>query len=554
MARKTKLTLNAVEKITTIREMMELAVFEDGDKIAYKWNGPNGVEQATYSKFVNYVTRLGAFLAYHDLADKPIACHAHNSFNWILTYFTALRSAGVFVPVDKDLPEKDFFHVLNDSGAKVLFCTEKTEKLIRDNIDKVPELEKVICFERQEHDGIFLSFDKALQEGKWLSATKYLNHSQSTTSLKLLVYTSGTTGASKGVMLTEKNLISVVVSALKSQNIGTVGLSVLPYHHTFEGVTNLLTAFHLHNCLCINESMNSILKNLKLFKPDYIFIVPAIANVMQAKILKGLQKKGLYNLLVKNIEKTNRLQKIGVDIRKVAYKPLRDIFGGHLSKIICGGAPLRPEVGEFFNNIGITFINGYGITECSPLVSVNDDKNNDCSTVGFPIPCCTVKIDEPNEEGIGEVIVKGDNVMLGYYHNPEETEKVMDNGWFYTGDYGYINKLGQLVISGRKKNIIVLNNGKNVYPEEIENYIQGIDFIQDVVVSGNINDEGDEDSLVAEVYLSEIKSSQEVLNAIRNACRPLPNYKQVSRVVVREEEFEKTTTNKIKRNQAKKNN
>jgi long-chain acyl-CoA synthetase len=270
-------------------------------------------------------------------------------------------------------------------------------------------------------------------------------------------------------------------------------------------------------------------------------------EVFHSKILKNVEEKGKKDVFLKLIAVSNSLRKVGIDLRKVMFKSVHQAFGGRLRKIVCGGAPIRPEVGKFFNDIGISLINGYGITECSPLVSANHDMFNDYNTVGVKLPCIDIRIDSPNEEGIGEICVKGDIVMLGYYKKPEKTAEVLKDGWFFTGDYGYINDKEQLVITGRKKNIIVLNNGKNVYPEEIEGYIQGIDYVTEVIVRGLKNENGVESSLMTEVFLSEDKTSEELMRDIKLATRELPVYKQISKVVIRKEAFEKTTSNKIKR-------
>lgn len=552
MAKKRDYYRNDVEKVTSIREMIELAVFEAGDKIAYKYKEGDGIAEVTYAQFAHKIACLGAFLNSLDLDSHTVSCIGPNSFPWMLTYFTMLRSCGVFVPLDKELPDNDFINLLNDCKAKAVFCSEKAEKVVKENIDKLPEIKAVICFDRAEDDGIFYSFNKALEKGEKLSPAAYLQHPDRVNRLKMIVYTSGTTGSSKGVMLSEKNLIADVYYGLHLTYTGECCLSVLPWHHTYEAVTGIFAAFHKHSTLCINENMLAILKNLTIYKPDYIFVVPALAEIVYNRIIRGFEAKGMLDELNKAIAKSNSLLKVGVDIRGEAFKSIHEMLGGNLKLMICGGAPLRPEVGDFFNNIGITFLNGYGITECSPLVSVNSpDFDNDSTTVGYPLPCLSIKIDEPNEEGIGEICVKGDVVMLGYYKQPEATEKVLKSGWFSTGDYGYVNKKGQIVISGRKKNIIVLNNGKNIYPEEIESYIQGIDYVSEVVVNSDLNEYGEEESLVAEVYLTEVKTHTEVLKAIKNACKALPGYKQIGRVEIREEEFEKTSSNKIKRNSAK---
>ena len=366
--------------------------------------------------------------------------------------------------------------------------------------------------------------------------------------MKMLVYTSGTTGMSKGVMLTEKNLMSCVCYGLQVSTVFDVGLSVLPYSHTYESVADLLVSFHHHSTLCINESLKAVLKNLQTYQPEYIYIVPAIAELFVTRITREIEKQGKAAMFAKLIKMSNFLRKIGIDKRRALFGMIHKNFGGKLKKIVCGGAAIRPEVGEFFDNIGISLINGYGITECSPLVCANHDAANDYHTAGIKLRCIDWRIDDPDEDGIGEICIKGDTVMLGYYNRPDLTAEVIKDGWFYTGDYGYINSREQLVICGRKKNVIVLDNGKNIYPEEIEGYIQGIDFVTEVVVFGEQNEaSGNAKSLVAEVFLSENKTSAEVLKSIKDACKELPIYKQITNVKIRDREFEKTTSNKIKR-------
>ncbi|MBR2957313.1 MAG: AMP-binding protein, partial [Clostridia bacterium] len=403
-------------------------------------------------------------------------------------------------------------------------------------------------FDRTENEDNFISFEKALDEGATLDKAEYLAYQSDPNAMKMLVYTSGTTGMSKGVMLSEKNLMSCVCYGLQVSTVFDVGLSVLPYSHTYESVADLLVSFHHHSTLCINESLKAVLKNLQTYQPEYIYIVPAIAELFVTRITREIEKQGKAAMFAKLIKMSNFLRKIGIDKRRTLFGMIHKNFGGKLKKIVCGGAAIRPEVGEFFDNIGISLINGYGITECSPLVCANHDAANDYHTAGIKLRCIDWRIDDPDEEGIGEICIKGDTVMLGYYNRPDLTAEVIQDGWFYTGDYGYINSKEQLVICGRKKNVIVLDNGKNIYPEEIEGYIQGIDFVTEVVVTGENNEaSGNAKSLVAEVFLSENKSPAEVLKSIKNACKELPIYKQISNVIIRDKEFEKTTSNKIKR-------
>lgn len=537
-----------VQKFSSIKEMIDIAVRDAGEKTVYRFKENDTVCDVTFKEFADTVYSLGAFLNREKLSDKHIACIGINSYNWIVTYITALRSKGVFVPIDKDLPESDIINLIEDSNSEVVFYSGKFEELFRKKQDELKYIKYFIGFDRDENDGRFLSFSKVLEIGHQIDKTDFLAEQSDPDELKLLVYTSGTTGNAKGVMLSEHNIVSSVYHGLRVSRIYDTGLSVLPYHHTYEAVSDILVSFHNHSTLCINESLTAIMKNMTVYKPSYIYVVPAIAESMYKRILKNIQKNGMQEQFASLVELSNKMRKDGIDKRREFFGFIHDAFGGRLRKIVCGGAPIRTEVAEFFDTVGFDFINGYGITECSPLVSANHDKYNNPQTVGIHIPCIEVKIDSPDKDGIGEICVRGDVVMLGYYNNPTLTDEVLRNGWFYTGDYGYINKDDQLVISGRKKNIIVLSNGKNVYPEEIENYIQGIDYITEAVVYSSKNEAGIETSLYAEVYIEGAdKTPQEVLKDIRQVCIQLPKYKQVSKVVIRTSQFPKTSSNKIRR-------
>lgn len=548
-----------VTKISSIKEMLEIAVKEAGDKTAFEYKDEsNEIVKVTYKEFEKDTEELGTALASIGMQDKHIAIIGENSYKWLTVYLTVLKSTGVFVPIDRELPCKDIINVLKHSDSEVLFYSEKYEKWIQEIKENVPNIKFFIGLNKKKHNENILSYDVFKTNGKNVleqGSKIYTDLKDDTNKLKLLVYTSGTTGAPKGVMLTEHNLISVVYYGLQVADIGEKCLSVLPYHHTYEAVAGILVELHHHSCICINDSLKNVLKNLQLFKPDFIYLVPAFTEVFYKNIWNTAQKSGKDKQLKKIIPMSNGLRAAGIDLRSKLFKSIHSAFGGNLKEIICGGAPIRPEIGKFFNDIGITLLNGYGITECSPLVSVNRMKFNDSKTVGVVLPCCEIKFENINEDGDGEVCVKGDIVMQGYYKDQERTNKVLKDGWFNTEDYGSFNKKGQLIINGRKKNLIVLDNGKNIYPEEIENYILSIPYIQEVIVKANKNDIGQEVSLCAEVYLNEekvkdmnIKNTKEQLKIdIAEACKELPTFKKISAIEIRENEFEKTTTNKIKR-------
>ena len=554
-----KIKLNDARKVSSIKEMLELAAKEDGEKIAFQYKeGNDKIVEKTYKEFVQDTEKLGTALASIGMQDKHIAMLGENSYKWITVYLTVLKSTGVFVPIDKELTAKEIINVLKHSDSEVLFYSKTYEKWLPQIKEEASNIKFFIGLDKKENEGNDLSYDAFKQSGKNLleqGSKIFTDLKDDENKLKLLVYTSGTTGTPKGVMLTEHNIISVVYYGLQVADIKTKCLSVLPYHHTYEAVAGLLVALHKRACICINDSLKNVLKNLQLFKPDYIYLVPAFTEIFYKKIWSNAAETGKDKMLKIIIPVSNALRKLGIDLRNVFFKSIHEAFGGNLREIVCGGAPIRPEIGKFFNDIGITLLNGYGITECSPLVSVNRLQFNDSSTVGVVLPCCKIKLENVTPDGDGEVCVKGDIVMMGFYKDQEKTDRVLKDGWFNTEDYGKINKKGQLIINGRKKNMIVLDNGKNVYPEEIENYLLGIPYVQEVIVKGKKNAKGQEVALIAEIFPNNekveelsIENVKEQLKLdINQVCKELPTYKHISEIEVRKEEFRKTTTNKIKR-------
>ena len=537
-----------VQKVNTIKQLLEMAVEQAGDKIAFKYKeGKDKVKDVTYKEFQEDTFELGTALNSINMADKHVAVIGDNSYKYVTVYLTVLKSKGVIVPIDKELPVYDIINVLNDSDSEVLFYAKKYEKDIEE-----------IASKTEKSEGNKLSYNEFKAEGKKLyegGDKTYTEMVPDHNSLKMLVYTSGTTGMAKGVMLSEHNLISIVYYGLRVSTVYDRCLSVLPWHHTYEAVAGILVSLHHHSTICINDSLKAVLKNLQLYKPDYIYVVPAFVELFYKKIWSNAKESHKDKALKAMMVISNGLRKVGIDLRMKFFKSIHDAFGGNLRKIVTGGAAVRPELGDFFDTIGIDLINGYGITECSPLVSANMDYCNDCSTVGFPLECVEIKLEDVTPEGDGEICVKGDIVMLGYYKQPEKTAEVLQDGWFITGDYGKINDKGQLMITGRKKNLIVLDNGKNVFPEEIENYIMRIPYVQEVVVSGVKDKSGSEIALCAEVFLNEDKlkelniqdKEQKLKKDISKECEVLPIYKRIGKIVIRDKEFEKTTTNKIKR-------
>ena len=556
---KNKIKLFPVEKFDSISEMLAQAEAQVPDKIAFKYkNGEKDendepvIISVTYSEFINTTRAIGTALyerGFHGGAH--VACIGENSYNWICVFLSTLAGDNVFVPIDKELPLAEMLNVLRRSGSSVVFCTEKYEKIINENKEQLPDIKLTVRTDNSEFTDLIAEGDAALKNG----CKGYLESRTPENELKYLVYTSGTTGTSKGVMLSEKNIISCVISGLQVQTIYDVGLSLLPYHHTYEAVCSLLVSLHHHTTICINDSVRAVLQNFRLFKPTHIFIVPALAEMFYKRILRNVEEQGKVKQLKKYIRISNGLRKVGIDARPLFFESIQKNFGGRLCQIASGGAPIRPEVSKFFDDIGMPIFNAYGITECSPGVAVNRLDNLTYNTVGYPIPCVEIRIDNPDESGNGEICVKGDNVMLGYYNDPQRTAEVLHDGWFRTGDYGNLNDKGQLSITGRKKNIIVLKNGKNIYPEEIEDYIMIIPYVNEVVVYATRDEEGNQNGLCAEAFVDQKKVEEMGITDVAKqfkadvfeALKELPVYKQINSVVIRDTEFEKNSSRKIKR-------
>ena len=391
-----------VKKVDSIRQLLDKAVDEAGEKIAFKYKENGKIIDVTYKEFNDETNYLGTSLCNINMQDKHIAVIGENSYKWLTVYLTALKSSGVFVPIDKELPKDDIINLLIDSDSEILFFSKRYLNIIDDIIEKVPKIKYFIGFDQEEDTDKILSYQKFINKGKKSFESgnkKYLSLKSDPNVLKMLVYTSGTTGMAKGVMLTEHNLVSCVYYGLQVSTVFDCCLSVLPYHHTYEAVAGILVALHHHSTICINDNLKSVLKNLQLYKPDYIYLVPAFAEIFYKRIWANA-KEGHKTLALKFLIKlSNFLRIFKIDLRKKLFKSIHNAFGGNLRKVVVGGAPLRAELGDFFDSIGISLINGYGITECSPLVSANMDYFNDCTTVGITLPCVDIKLGNLTPEG-----------------------------------------------------------------------------------------------------------------------------------------------------------
>lgn len=545
--------------VKDLRELLRRSAKKYSKRVAFRFRGlNNSIISVTYSKLLDDVNSFGTALANLGMQGAHVAVIGENSYEWIVTYLAVVNGLGTIVPVDKDLTDEEIVNILEQSDASAVVCSKTFFPIIRKMLSKLPKLKLCIAMQTNEGYSQFTYFYELLEKGSLLlqsGVCSYIDADIEREAMCSLHFTSGTTGSSKAVMLSHKNICSVVNCANITDKTGRVALSVLPLHHTYEFSICILSGLDIGVTICLNQSIKYFQQDLKVFKPSMIVLVPLIVETLYKRIMDRVRDSGKQAVLERMIPISSTLLKFGIDIRTLVFHDIHKAFGGRLRIIFCGGATLRPELVARFREIGIKLINGYGITECAPLVSFNRSGQWNDSSVGVIIPCCEVKIHEPDDKGEGEILVRGDNVMLGYYKSKELTEQAFIGDWFCTGDIGRILEGGFLQITGRKKDTIILSNGKNIQPEEIEEYITThIPYIKDVVVFAP-NMSGIVEKISAIVvptmeYVIKygIKDLEIMLHEdIHKLNRHLPSFKQVSDVRLQIQDFEKTSLKKIKR-------
>lgn len=524
-------------KINNFKELVDFIAKRDPDGVCIKWLEGKETVSKTYSQFRSDIDALGTYFYYNGCKNATVAVIGANSYNWILTYYATVIGGNVIVPVDRDLTAESIINVLKDSGAKVFVYTDAYRKVI----DEIKRETGVKPIHVNEFNSLLAQGRELLGKGK----DKYIKAEIKSDEMSTLIYTSGTTGKPKGVMLSQRNIVGNACNVLEYEEITGSTMLVLPIHHTFGFTASVVAVMLFGKPIAINTGLRTFLPEISTYKPQSIFVVPMFIEAIYKKIWKNIEQKKLTGAFKAMIKTSNALRKLGIDRRKKMFKTVIDSFGGNLNLLISGGAPLDPVYTEFFDSIGITLINGYGITECSPIVAVNPLESPRRGSVGLVLPETEVKIIDKDENGNGEICVAGSGVMLGYYKNKEATESSFEDRWFKTGDLGHLDEDNYLYISGRKKNLIILANGKNIYPEEIEEMLLRIPEITEVVVYC------EDEVITAEVYT---ENPDAVTAAIRNINKTLPIYKHVKNIKFRNTEFEKTTTKKIKRDTVIKNN
>lgn len=520
-----------MKKADDFKELIEWRASESPDSPAFQWLNGKQIKEKTYSELKSDINRFGTWLWYNGFRNTRIAVIGENSYEWILTYLTTVMGGSVIVPIDRDLSCEAIINVLNDSGAKLLVYTDHYKNIT----DEIKKNTGVYLINRREIDGLISVGAELLAKGK----DKYTKVKADKDAMSSIIYTSGTTGKPKGVMLCQHGILEDAYEAAQYVTVTGTSMLVLPIHHTFGWTAGVVAPFFFGVPIAINGSLRTFISDLQTFKPENMFVVPMFVESMYKKIMQSVEDKKMTHAFNALIKTSNALRKIGIDRRRQMFKSVYTAFGGNLSLIICGGAALDPEYVRRFDELGILLLNGYGITECSPILAVNPNNRNKAGSVGKILGNVEIKIIDEDENGSGEICARGSSVMLGYYNNKKATDQSFIDGWFRTGDLGYIDSENYLYISGRRKNLIILDNGKNIYPEELEELILRIpEAIEAVVYSEN-------DEITAEIYT---EAPNTVQIAVKVLNRSLPVYKRIRKIKIRDKEFEKTTTKKIKRN------
>lgn len=546
-----------------------------GNKTLFRYYEGKDIQSMTYATFGTQVREAAAAFTAMGLCGEKIAVIGETSPQWVCTYLGALAAGCVIVPMDKELDTEEIrrFIAMVDARA-IVYSKSFNEKFIKSISDGDTGIRYFIPITPaydSSFDNKVIAFDQLLTCGRERVERDGYHYPivRNREKLAEMLFTSGTTGTSKCVMLCQKNIFAAVNAAVETVcfSADDVVVSVLPIHHTYELMCVLAEMVYGIE-ICINDSLRHVMKNFQLFKPTGLVLVPLFINTMYAKIWSEAKKSKKETILKAGLATSKTLMAVGIDARRKIFKSVLDAFGGRLDHIICGGAKLNPDLIAAFEDFGISIFEGCGITECSPLTCVTPYFARKYGSVGPAVPCCRVRIDEKtgsgeNEEGYveGEIQIKGDNVMLGYYNNPEANEAAFTtDGWYRTGDTGYMDGDGYVYITGRMKSVIVLENGKNVFPEEIEEYLGKIDTICESVVVGRKAPDSDAIILTAVVFpaydkfptgASEELIRESIRNSINAMNRRLPGFKQVKAVEYRQTEFEKTTSKKIKRHLVK---
>ena len=552
-----------VQEFNNIKEIIYNSTKKYKDHIAFTIKHQNGkeveYENKTYPDVLNDINTLGKALYDLGAKGKRVAIIGKNRYEWVIAHLANLLGGIVSVPLDKDLQTEELESSLIRSKADyIVFDSKLTEKMQEIRNNNKTNLKEFICMDKKEG---FLSIAELLEKGKKIENDEYVKNEIDNDAMGILLFTSGTTSKSKAVMLSQKNIASNIYAMQTCEDIRDTDTNIafLPFHHIF-GSTCMVMMIASGVKTVFPDGLRYIKKNLNEYKVTIFVGVPILVEAIYKTIMKEIEKQGKTKLIKAVIKFSNALLKIHIDLRRKLFKQVINALGGELRFVISGGAPADAKISKGFNELGIKTVQGYGLTETSPVIAAEDDNHMKNGSIG--IPMCYVKLEVVNkdEEGIGEIRVKGPNVMLGYYEMPEETAKVLKDGWFYTGDLGYVDNEGYIYITGRSKSLIVLKNGKKVFPEELETIINRLELVSESMVFGlpDKQDKNDVKLSVKIVYDKEIvkekypeKTEEEVYQIIWQQVKEInkgfPRYKHIQNMILTDKELIKTSTKKVKR-------
>ncbi len=557
-----------VRNITDLKDLLtqSCTLYRDKPAFLIKNKGDN-YRNISYNQFGNDVEYFGTALLNLGLSDSSIAVLGENRYEWCVSYLSTVNGVGTIVPLDKELPANEITNLLTRSEATAIIFSGKYREQIKMLKSTINTVKIYIDMDSQTNEDGILSFQELLIEGKQLVEAgdkSFASVKIDPEAARILIFTSGTTDIAKGVMLSHQNICADIMGVCSTVQVKSddKSLSILPLHHTYECSLGFLAFIYNGAAISFNDGLRNITKNLKNVKPTVMITVPLLIENIYKKIQDKLNKSRTVKLKFNfALFLTTILSVFKINLSRKLFKEIHDSFGGEMRLIIVGAAPIKPEVSRFFRRIGIKVLQGYGLTECAPLVAGNRDKSFKDKSCGKAIPGVEIKILQPDNNGIGEILVKGKNVMLGYFRNEKATKKCLSNGWFYTGDLGYMDRKGFLYITGRLKNVIVTKNGKKIFPEEVENYINSDPFVRESYVWGKY-DENSGDTVVCAQILPNVEAIANKLNAmniskdeltkifkniVKSVNGKMPLYKHIKEFSLRENEFLRTTTHKIKR-------
>ncbi len=556
-------------KFKDLKEMLNITKPMFANRVAYKVKISKGEYKiVTHEEVRNMIDALGTALIDLGLKDKRVAVIGENRYEWGIAYLATACGTGTIVPLDKALPENELEDLIERSEVEAICYSSKYEDMvlrIRENSNN--NLKYLITMDTSENDTVYLQ-SELIEKGKKLiedGDRRFIDAKIDPDKMNIMLFTSGTTSASKVVALSHKNICS---NLMDIENILDVNeedrvLSFLPMHHVFECTTGLLYSLLVGSQISYCDGVRYIMENLNEYKTTFVCFVPAIYENMYKNIVKSLEKAGKLET-IKMLEE--KYKDASMAEKKAVFKDIHNLFGGELRLLVSGAAALDKEVEQGFRNWGFNLCQGYGLTETSPVVAVETENAFKVGSIGKSLPQVQVKLSDENEEGIGELMVKGPNVMLGYYNDEQATKEAICDGWFYTGDLAKIDDDGYIYICGRKKNVIVLKNGKNIFPEEMEALINKIDGVKESIVFGKQKSDDVEDIKINAKIIFDRATLQQVYNAktdeeiekalfnkIKEINQIMPSYKAIRGIKLSEEPLIKTTTNKIKRQENLKN-